>query len=103
MPWIVGIAILLLFESIADIFAKEYSLRNAWWLWSGAIIAYLLANVFWLVAMKNGAGLARGTTLFVIGTLILGVLIGSVLYREHVTVSQWIGIALGIISSLFLL
>lgn len=103
MPYLVGIAILLVFETVADIFAKEYSLHTTWWLWMGSFGAYMLANVFWLVAMKNGAGLARGTTLFVLGTLVLGVVIGAVFYREHVTVTQWIGIALGIVSSLFLL
>ncbi len=101
--WIIPLAILIFFEAIADIFAKEWSLGNRSIMYAGiALIAYLLANTSWLIALKYGSGLARGAIIFSVASAVLASVIGLVFYREQVTTIQVAGIMLGI-ASIFLI
>lgn len=64
MGWIIPLMLLIAFEAVADVLAKEYSLRGTakWWLL--AIGVYVLANGFWLYAIRQGSGLTRGAYFF---------------------------------------
>jgi len=97
MNWVIAISLLIAFELIADIFAKEWSLHGNY-LWIGAIGAYIIATTFWLFALKNGAGLAKGGIIFSVACAILAVGLGMLLYKEPANKTQIIGICLGIIS-----
>lgn len=96
--WIIGVTLLILFEIIADIIAKEYSLHGGSIRWIGAISGYIIANSFWLWALKNGSGLARGAIIFSVATAILATIIGVILYKENLNKYQIAGIIFGIIS-----
>ena len=96
MTWIIPLALLIIFEIIADIFAKEYSLKNYWYFWVGALLAYVLANIFWLQAIKNGSGLTKGAIIFSVSSAVLATIIGLWFYHEEVTKLQIIGIVLGL-------
>ncbi len=98
MSWILPISLLIVFEMVADIFAKEWQLKGASWRWMGAIGAYVIANSFWLYALRNGAGLARGGLIFAVSCAVMAVLIGVWMYREEVTRVQAVGIILGLVS-----
>jgi drug/metabolite transporter (DMT)-like permease len=98
MIWIFPLVLLIIFEAIADIFAKEWSLRQHSFLWVGALVAYCIGNTFWLFALKNGSGLSRGAIIFSLTSEILALLIGLVLYKEHFTHTQILGMVLGIFS-----
>lgn len=98
MFWIIPLTFLILFELVADIFAKEYSLKSHWYFFIGAILAYVLANVFWLFAIKNGSGLARGATIFSVVSALLAIIIGFYFYGEQINKIQIIGMILGTIS-----
>lgn len=98
MKWILPLALLILFESVADIFAKEWSLKGWWVRGAAAILAYVVANLFWLFALKEGSGLARGAVIFSVASAVLATIIGAWLYKEHVTRIQMAGIIFGIIS-----
>lgn len=99
MIWIFPISILIIFELIADIFAKEWSLGKHSVVWAGiALLAYLLANTYWLIALKNGSGLARGAIIFSVASAILASIIGLVFYKEQLSILQITGVTLGIIS-----
>jgi drug/metabolite transporter (DMT)-like permease len=102
MNWIVPLSFLILFELIADIFAKEYSLNNTYTFWFGAIVSYVIANAFWLNAIKNGSGLGKGAIIFSVVSAVMATIIGIVLYKEVVTKIQLIGIFLGIVSLVFI-
>jgi multidrug transporter EmrE-like cation transporter len=102
MPWLIPLAILILFEALADILAKTWSLKNVWWYGASALVAYLIANTFWLFALRQGVGLGRGAVIFSVVSAILAVVIGVVGYREHVNYTQLIGIVLGIIALMFI-
>jgi drug/metabolite transporter (DMT)-like permease len=96
--WIIGLAFLILFEVLADIIAKEYSLYGGPIRWLGAIMGYITANAFWLWALKNGSGLARGAIIFSVATAILATGVGIILYKEHLNKYQILGVIIGIIS-----
>ena len=102
MHWLYGIILLITFEIIADIFSKEYSLKGNWFLWLGAITGYVIANVFWLYAIRKGSGLARGATLFSVGSAIAAIIIGLGIYREKIPSYQLLGIGLGILAIILL-
>ncbi len=103
MHWLIPLAILIFFEAIADIFAKEWSLGKRSLFYAAlSLVAYLLANSSWLIALKYGSGLARGAIIFSVASAILASLIGIILYKEHLSVLQFFGAILGIIS-IFLL
>lgn len=102
MNWIIPLLFLIVFELIADVFAKEYSLRDSYYLWGGAIVSYIIANAFWLNAIKNGSGLGKGAIIFSVVSAIMATIIGVLVYKEIVTKIQFLGMMLGIISLIFI-
>ena len=100
MHWFIPFVGLVLFEVIADIFAKEWSLpkTNPWWCFVFAVTAYLIANMFWLFAIKYGSGLAKGATLFSVATALVASCIGIFYYKEQLNHIQIAGIVIGVIS-----
>jgi len=98
LPWIFPLSLLIFFELVADYFAKEYSLKGGWIFWVLAILGYVIANIFWLSAIRNGSGLARGAILFSVGSAVVAVALGVLLFKEHVSPIQVVGCLLGIIS-----
>ncbi len=98
MNWLIPLLLLIIFESLADIFAKEYSLKGHWYLWLAGIIGYIIANIFWLSAIKNGSQLGRGAIIFSVLSAVLAVIIGVYFYQENTNKIQILGMVLGIIS-----
>jgi multidrug transporter EmrE-like cation transporter len=98
MKWVLPLALLIVIEAVADILAKEWSVHGSILRWVGAIGAYILANIFWLVALKDGADLGRGAIIFSVASAVLAILIGVVLYKETVTRIQLLGMLLGLLS-----
>jgi glucose uptake protein GlcU len=98
MIWVLPLVALIVFEGIADVFAEEYSLHRGSALWIAAILAYIIANIFWLVSLKNGSGLARGGTIFSVASSIIAVVLGIFLFQEKLNAYQLAGIGFGIVS-----
>lgn len=98
MHWIFPLLVLVILEAVADIVSKTWQIKGLWYLAALALFTYLLANTFWLIALKNGAGLAKGAVLFSILSAILAIIIGVVLYKEEITNIQLIGLILGSIA-----
>lgn len=98
MKWLLPLSILILFELIADIVAKKWSLVGGSLLAAGALAAYLAANTFWLFALHNGSGLGRGAVIFSVVSALLAVVIGVGMYNESITRMQTIGFVFGIAS-----
>ncbi len=99
--WIFFILLLIAFEGIADVFSKKYELSGTTTMWLLAIGGYIIANTFWLMAIRRGSGLARGAVLFSIGSALVAVLIGLVWYKEPVTKLQLAGVCAGLLSIVF--
>lgn len=100
--WIFFLGLLIATEAVADIIAKEYQLKAGVVRFSGAIFAYVIANVFWLVALRYGAGLTKGAIFFSVASAILAIIIGLVLYKETLTTLQIIGVVIGFIAIILL-
>ncbi|HEV7423994.1 MAG TPA: EamA family transporter [Candidatus Paceibacterota bacterium] len=98
MFWIFPIVLLIAFEFIADIFSKEYSLKGHWYLWAGALLGYVVANIFWLWSIRTGSGLARGAIIFSVGSAVAATALGFYFYGETVSKIQIAGIILGLLS-----
>lgn len=98
MFWIIPIIFLIVFETVADVFAKEYSLKHHWYLWVSAILFYIICNTFWLWGIKEGSGLARGSIIFSVASGIIAVVIGLYFYGEETNKFQLAGMLLGVLS-----
>lgn len=98
IKWIIPLALLIIFEALADIFAKNWSLQRTTWTAIASLFLFLVANSFWLLALKNGSGLGRGAIIFAVATAIIAVLLGVLVYKEPANKFQIIGFFLGIAS-----
>jgi drug/metabolite transporter (DMT)-like permease len=98
MKWLIPLGILIVFELLADVLAKNWSLRGGALLATGALVAYLLGNTFWLFALKNGSGLAKGAVIFSIVSAVLAIALGVLFYKESLTKLQYVGVFLGLAS-----
>jgi len=96
--WVIFFGLLVLFEGLADVLAKEWTIRDRAFWWLAAIAAYITANSFWLFALKRGAGLSRGAVLFSVSSALLAVAIGIFLYKEEPTKIQLAGVLVGAIA-----
>jgi len=96
--WIIALVFLIIFEAVADIFSKEYSLSGSWIYWSLALLGYVIANIFWLESIRKGSGLARGAILFSVGSAIVAILIGALRYQEKIGRIEFVGILVGLLS-----
>lgn len=102
ITWLIPLAILIFFEFVADVLAKHWSIKGGIWYAALSLVAYLLANTFWLFALKNGSGLGRGAVIFSVVSAIVAILVGLLLYKEDVTTPQMIGMGLGLVSLIFI-
>jgi len=98
IKWLIPLFLLIIFETVADIFAKEWSLRNTAWIAMLSLFFYLVANSFWLFSLKNGAGLGRGAIIFSVLSAVIAMVLGVIFYKETVSRTQYIGFLLGTIS-----
>jgi drug/metabolite transporter (DMT)-like permease len=96
--WVIALLLLITFEAIADILSKEYSLHGTFLYWSLALSGYIIANIFWLISIRKGSGLARGAILFSVGSAIAAVLIGALSFQEKIGKVELVGIVVGILS-----
>lgn len=102
MKWLLPLSILIFFELIADILAKNWSNKGGVILAGGALVAYLLGNTFWLFALKNGSGLAKGAVIFSVVSAVLAIALGIFFYKEELSKIQYIGVFLGLLSLVFI-
>lgn len=100
--WILPLALLIFFEAVADIFAKNWSIHKSVWVAVTSLTFYLIANSFWLFALKNGAQLGRGAIIFSVASAIIAILLGVLLYKEPVSKLQTAGLILGVVSIILL-
>ncbi len=102
MHWLIPLFILVALEAVADIVSKTWQIRGHNFLAVLALLTYLAANFFWLISLKNGAGLAKGAVLFSIFSAIVAVAIGVIFYKESLSTIQLVGLILGIIGIAFI-
>jgi len=102
MKWIIPFSLLMVFETLGNYFSGLFGSLQNFLLIPFVLAIYAIANYFWLLALKDGSGLSRGTIYFGVCVVILTALIGFAFYEEGFNFLKLIGIGTGIMS-LFLL
>lgn len=100
--WVYFLLLLVLFELVADILAKQFALSGKLTFALLSIAGFIAANAAWLISLRSGAELGRGAILFSVLSAIGAVLVAILLYHEKVTTYQYIGLLLGIAAIFFL-
>jgi multidrug transporter EmrE-like cation transporter len=100
--WLTFVLILVVFELIADVLAKQYALKGKLVFAVLSILGYIAANIAWIISLRNGGELGKGAILFGALSGIIAVIIGVLVYREKVSTYQFIGMILGIAAIVFL-
>lgn len=91
------IIIAVLLEVAGDIFFKKWSLENKNVLLITGLVIYFIGTFFWAVSLKYEY-LSKAISVFAVLNLIIIVLIGLVLFKENLSLTNKIGIGLGILS-----
>jgi multidrug transporter EmrE-like cation transporter len=94
--WFWFILVLVAFELLADLFAKQFGLTGKVLFGVLSILGYVLANLSWLFSLRSGAELSKGAILFSALSGIGAVLLGVLVYHEKVNGYQLAGLVLGI-------
>src|ERR1700742_4100860 len=81
-PWLWFMLLLVIFELIADIFAKQFGITGKIIFGVLAILGFILANLAWLFSLRNGAELSKGSILFSALSALGAVLLGIFVYHE---------------------
>jgi drug/metabolite transporter (DMT)-like permease len=103
MKWtLIGLlAINLVFATVSDTAAKMWAMNyGSKWLFIALVIS-LGAFVTFSMVIREG-GLAVGSTIALLLTIMTTVFIGSYFFKENVSFGQWIGIGLGLFSILLI-
>lgn len=88
IKWIFPLILLVAFEAGADVVAKYFAITNKLYVAVGALVLYVVANIFWLIALKNGVSLATGAVIFSIASEVLAIFIGLLIYHEQISLLQ---------------
>ena len=96
--WLILLILVIIFELIADVLSKQWSLEPKALFLVGGILFYMIANLAWLFALRYGVGLARGVSIFSVVCAVIALIIGFVFYKEPVSRIQLFGIILGVAS-----
>ena len=100
--WLYFLLILVAFELVADILAKQFAMSGKFIFAVLAIVGFVAANTAWLISLRTGAELGKGAVLFSVLSAIGAVIVAVLLYHEKVTGYQLIGLVLGIAAIAFL-
>lgn len=104
MNWtLIGLlALNLVCATLADAAAKMWAIHSGYKWFFAALSISLFTFVTFALVVREG-GLAIGSTVALLLTIVTTVFIGVFFFKEHVTPGQWIGIGVGIFSILLIL
>jgi len=81
--WLYFLLLLVGFELIADILAKQFAVSGKYVFAVLSIGGFIAANTAWLISLRTGAELSRGAILFSVLSGIGAVMIGLFVYHER--------------------
>ncbi len=84
-------------EITGDIFFKKWSINGKSAILIIGFIIYTLGTIFWALSIKYG-DLSKAISLLTILNLIVVVLVGVLYFNENLTLTNKIGICLGVVS-----
>jgi drug/metabolite transporter (DMT)-like permease len=86
---------------LGDLFAKYWSLNPRWSLFLVAMLGYFVSGFFYIPSLLR-EGLIITSLLWSLISILGFLFVGLVLFKEHLTAGQWVGVAFGIASLLIL-
>ena len=101
--WLLFLLALVAFELIADIFAKQFAISGKLVLAMCSMLGFVAANTAWIISLRTGAELSRGAVLFSVLSAIGAAAIGLLVYHEHASRYQVLGLGVGILAIVLLL
>ncbi len=101
-PWLTFVLILVVFELVADVLAKQFALNGKLVFAMLSILGYVAANIAWIISLRSGGELGKGAVIFAALSGIAAVVIGLLVYREKASPYQLIGMVMGITAIVFL-
>ena len=96
--WVFFLLLLVAFELIADVLAKQFAISGKPAFAVLSIAGFVAANTAWLASLRTGAELGRGAILFSVLSAIGAVFIGLVIYHEKASSLQLVGLVLGVVA-----
>ena len=100
--WVVYLFVLVAFELVADVLAKQFAINGKLIFGVLSIGGYILANIAWLISLRSGGTLSRGSAIFSALSGMIAVVLGLFVFHEKASHYQLIGMALGIAAIVFL-
>jgi multidrug transporter EmrE-like cation transporter len=95
------VIIVAILEVVGDILFKEWTIHDKKFLLVIGVIFYMAATIFWAFSLKYH-NLSKAVVIFAVITLIVGVLVGVLIYKENLNALNIIGILLGLTSIILL-
>ena len=93
-----GLIILaVVLEVIGDILFKKYAINNKYLFLILGLIVYFVGTIFWAISLRY-AFLSKAILVFTVLNLIAVVLVGIVMFKESLSLTNKIGLMLGVIS-----
>ena len=99
--FIILVIIVSILEVVGDILFKEWTIKDNKLFLILGIIAYMIATTFWAFSLKFQT-LSKAVVIFGVLTVIIGVIVGVLLYKEPLTILNIIGVILGLTSIILL-
>jgi len=99
--WILYTAIALLFYSVGEYYSKLYANGRFCAMFLG-LACYMICTAFWFPALKNNNHLVVMSLIWSLGYSIVAVLVGVLIFKEHLVVQHCVGIILAAIAIILL-
>ncbi len=96
--WFALFLVFLVFEQAANVLGKEFAVSGRYRFAVFSSLSFIACELPWIFSLRIGLELSKGAVLFSVVPAILAVLIGSLVYKEKATRSQFIGLAFGIVA-----
>ena len=100
--WVVYLLALVAFEEVAVVLAKQFALTGKLVFGILSIGCYVLANIAWLISLRSGGTLSRGSAIFSALNGVVAVVLGLFVFHEKASPYQLIGMVLGLAAMVFL-
>ena len=93
----------MLLYGVAEYVSKLYSNSHKMIFFFSAILIYMTTTILWLETLKIYNSLGILSTIWTIGATLLALFIGAFFFHETISMKQYIGITLALISIYFLI
>ena len=98
VPYIIWLVLSALCFAVGEYFSKKFGLAPGW-LYVGCVLAsYIMGTLFWLPAIIQNNQLSIVGAMWSVMSLLATVLIGVLIFGEHLSTLAIAGIVLGFVS-----